>query len=95
VLVDGRDSFQWRGRLLPVKKGDSQSLSIAAASIVAKVARDRTMRRLHRRYPDYNFEQNKGYGTRDHLEALARVGPADVHRRSFIGKTVDPNLTMF
>ena len=95
VLVDGRDRFQWRGRLVTVTKGDSQSLSIAAASIVAKVARDRAMRRLHRRYPEYNFEQNKGYGTRDHLEALSRLGPADVHRRSFLGKTVDPNLTMF
>jgi len=95
VLVDGRDTFQWRGRLLAVKKGDSQSLSIAAASIVAKVARDRAMRRLHRRYPAYNFAQNKGYGTKDHLDALSRLGPADVHRRSFLGKTVDPNLTMF
>lgn len=95
VLVDGRDTFQWRGRMVAIKKGDSQSLSIAAASIVAKVSRDRAMRRLHRRYPGYNFEQNKGYGTKDHLEALSKLGPAEVHRRSFLGKSVDPNLTMF
>jgi len=95
VLVDGRDIFQWRGKMVAVTRGDSRSLSIAAASIVAKVARDRAMRRLHRRYPWYNFEQNKGYGTRDHLDALTRRGPADVHRRTFLGKTIDPGPTMF
>lgn len=95
VLVDGRDIFQWRGKMAAIKQGDSRSLSIAAASIVAKVARDRTMRRLHRRYPWYNFEQNKGYGTRDHLDALMCRGPADVHRRTFLGKTIDPGPTMF
>jgi ribonuclease HII len=95
VLVDGRESFQWAGRLVPVIKGDSKSLSVAAASIVAKVARDRLMRRLHRRYPCYHFDRNKGYGTADHLDAIAAHGAADVHRRSFLAKIVENNLSMF
>lgn len=95
VLVDGRESFQWPGHLVPVVKGDATSLSIAAASIVAKVARDRLMRRLHRAYPSYHFDRNKGYGTRDHLEAIAVHGVAVVHRRSFLGKVVANNLSMF
>lgn len=95
VLVDGRESFQWAGRVIPVVKGDSKSLSVAAASIVAKVARDRLMRRLHHRYPCYHFDRNKGYGTRDHLEAIAEHGAADVHRRTFLAKIVESNLSMF
>lgn len=95
VLVDGREAIQWPGPVVPLVKGDSRSLCVAAASIVAKVTRDRVMRRLHRRYPDYNFERNKGYGTRDHLEALAAHGAAEVHRRSFLGKIVANNLSMF
>jgi len=86
VLVDGRDTFQWPGRMVAVKQGDAHSLAIAAASIVAKVARDRMMRRLHGRFPHYNFEQNKGYGTRDHIEAITRHGAATVHRRTFLPK---------
>jgi ribonuclease HII len=95
VLVDGRESFQWAGRLIPVVKGDSKSLSVAAASIVAKVARDRLMRRLHRRYPCYHFDRNKGYGTAEHLDAIAAHGAADVHRRTFLAKIVENNLSMF
>ena len=59
------------------------SASVAAASIVAKVTRDRIMRRLHRRYPEFGFDHNKGYGTPDHLDALERHGPTPVHRMSF------------
>ena len=95
VLIDGRETIQWRGTVVPLVKGDARSLCVAAASIVAKVARDRMMRRLHRRYPAYHFDRNKGYGTRDHLEALAARGAADVHRRSFLGKIVENNLSMF
>ncbi len=95
VLVDGREVFQWPGRMVAIRKGDSQSLSVAAASIVAKVSRDRAMRRLHRRYPCYNFERNKGYGTKDHLEALVAHGAAEIHRRTFLAKIVEKNLTMF
>jgi ribonuclease HII len=65
-------------------KGDAVCLSIAAASIVAKVTRDRQMVRFHECYPDYGFDRNKGYGTKAHYEGLARVGPCPIHRRSFL-----------
>lgn len=64
-------------------KGDSRCLSIAAASIIAKVTRDRLMCQLHEEYPVYSFKQNKGYGTRDHLDALKQYGATPHHRRSF------------
>ena len=64
-------------------KGDTLSLSIAAASIVAKVTRDRMMAAYHRAYPDYNFLSHKGYGTEEHLQRLAQYGPCAIHRRTF------------
>lgn len=64
-------------------KGDARSLSIAAASVVAKVTRDRIMLALDAQYPGYGFAQHKGYGTRTHIEAIERLGPAPVHRASF------------
>lgn len=67
-----------------IKKGDSLSISIAAASIIAKVTRDEQMRRWHETYPQYNFEKNKGYGTAEHFEALRKYGPCEIHRISFI-----------
>ena len=70
---------------LGIKKGDTVAASIAAASIVAKVTRDSIMRRLHRRYPDFNFAENKGYGTPEHWFALDLHGPCDIHRLSFSG----------
>jgi ribonuclease HII len=95
VLVDGRDTFQWDGPVVAVKKGDGLSLSIAAASIVAKVARDRLMRKLHDRFPEYNFSKNKGYGTKEHLDAIVAHGAASVHRASFRPKIIEKNLSMF
>lgn len=85
VLTDG---FPVRGLPCPslgVKKGDTVAASIAAASIVAKVTRDRLMRRLARRYPVYGFAEHKGYGTPEHLAAIERWGPCEVHRWSFSG----------
>jgi ribonuclease HII len=70
---------------LAIKKGDRVSASVAAASIIAKVVRDRAMRRLHRRYPEFGFVRNKGYGTAEHWRALRDVGPSPVHRLSFKG----------
>ena len=64
-------------------KGDTLSLSIAAASIVAKVTRDRMMAAYHWTYPDYNFLSHKGYGTEEHLQRLAQYGPCAIHRRTF------------
>lgn len=83
LLVDG---FAIRGCSVPqnpIVKGDRQSYSIAAASIIAKVTRDRIMRHLDVQYPQYGFAKHKGYGTRAHIEALRKYGPCDVHRKSF------------
>jgi ribonuclease HII len=70
-------------RQQPIIRGDSLSLSIAAASVVAKVTRDRLMRELEVKYPGYGFAQHKGYGTASHLEALRKLGPCPEHRGSF------------
>ncbi len=68
---------------LAFTKGDTKSLHIAAASILAKVSRDRMMARVHIRFPNYGFDRNKGYGTAGHLAALRQLGPSPIHRRSF------------
>lgn len=83
LLVDG---FSIRGCALPhraIVKGDALSRSIAAASVVAKVTRDRIMANLAERYPEYGFERHKGYGTAEHLAAIDRYGPCPVHRKTF------------
>ncbi len=67
----------------PLIKGDCRSSSIAAASILAKVTRDRLMLVLHERFPQYNFQQHKGYGTREHMKLLRQHGPCEAHRKSF------------
>lgn len=67
----------------PIIKGDSLSFSIAAASIIAKVTRDRLMAEYHDMFPEYDFLSHKGYGTREHLQRLARHGPCSIHRRTF------------
>ena len=69
-----------------IVKGDSLSASIAAASILAKVERDRYMTKQADLYPGYGFERNKGYGTKEHIDALIALGPCPLHRRSFIQK---------
>lgn len=73
---------------VPIIKGDAKSISIGAASIIAKVTRDRMMVEYDKLYPEYGFEKNKGYGSKMHTEALTRLGPTPIHRRSFIGKYV-------
>lgn len=69
---------------VPIIKGDAKSVSIAAASIVAKVTRDRMMVEYAKQYPDYDFEKNKGYGSKAHIDAIKEIGPCVLHRRSFI-----------
>jgi ribonuclease HII len=84
VLTDG---FPVRGLGAPalaVWKGDRVTASVAAASVLAKVSRDRMMRDLHERYPEYGFDRHKGYNTEDHERALAEHGPCRAHRRSFV-----------
>ncbi|AZR72354.1 ribonuclease HII [Anoxybacter fermentans] len=84
IFVDGRHpipgliTFQ-----RPIVGGDEESASIAAASIVAKVTRDRIMVEMAKKYPGYGFERNKGYGSREHLEGLRKLGPSPIHRLSF------------
>ena len=69
---------------VPIVHGDARSVSIAAASVIAKVTRDRMMTDLDRMYPGYGFAKNKGYGTAGHIAALKKMGPCDIHRRTFI-----------
>ncbi|MBI4307573.1 MAG: ribonuclease HII [Chloroflexi bacterium] len=83
VLIDGRGLELRDIPCRCIVKGDALCLSIAAASIVAKVARDSYMREIDSLYPGYGFARHKGYGTAGHLESLARLGPSPVHRRSF------------
>ena len=71
-------------RQVPIIKGDAKSVSIAAASIIAKVTRDRLMVQYDSVFPGYGFAANKGYGAAAHIEALKRLGPTPIHRRSFI-----------
>ncbi|MDQ4058432.1 MAG: ribonuclease HII, partial [Actinomycetota bacterium] len=85
VLVDFMRMRRLPFRGLTVKKADAVSRNVAAASILAKVHRDRAMRRYHRRFPQYGFASNVGYGTRYHWSALKRHGPSEIHRRSFFG----------
>jgi ribonuclease HII len=83
VLVDGSDPPRLSCPCRTIVKGDAIALSISAASIVAKVARDAMMRRLGALYPAYGFETNVGYAAKRHLDALREVGPSPVHRMSF------------
>lgn len=72
-------------RQVPIIKGDAKSISIGAASIVAKVTRDRFMEEMAQKYPQYDFASNKGYGSAKHIEALKEHGPCEIHRKTFIG----------
>lgn len=75
-------------RQVPIVKGDAKSVSIAAASIVAKVTRDRMMVEYDKLYPEYHFAENKGYGTAAHIDAIKQYGPTPIHRKSFIGNFI-------
>lgn len=83
ALVDGNRAPKLPCPLRTLIGGDALEPAISAASILAKVTRDRFMRTLHERFPGYGFDRHKGYPTADHLEALARLGPCEQHRRSF------------
>jgi ribonuclease HII len=83
LLVDALRIPRLRIAQTPLIHGDGRCVSIACASIVAKVARDRLMEQFNHRFPGYGFRENKGYGTAAHLDALRRLGPCAIHRRSF------------
>ena len=87
-LIDAVKNVGLRGREIPYIHGDAVSYSIAAASIIAKVTRDRQMKALDEAYPQYGFLKHKGYGTAQHIAALREFGPCPAHRRSFIGNFV-------
>ncbi len=87
-LIDAVTGLGLPGKEIPIVRGDATSYAIAAASIIAKVTRDREMRALDALYPEYGFARNKGYGTAEHIAALKQYGPCPVHRRTFIGHFV-------
>ena len=86
VLIDGNKTFNYKVPAIPIIKGDSQSFAIAAASILAKVARDRIMKRMCPRFPQYLWSKNKGYATQEHIEAIKIFGPTIFHRKTFLRK---------
>ena len=85
VLVDAVKNLDVNVPTLPIIDGDALSYSIGAASIVAKVSRDRLMCELAKKYPEYGFEKHRGYGTKQHIEAIKKYGVLDIHRKSFLG----------
>lgn len=92
ILVDGNFKIrEYFGNQEPVIKGDAKSLSIAAASIIAKVTRDRLMVEESKNYPEYQFEKHKGYGTKAHRTVLLQKGPTPIHRKSFLTKILVTN----
>ena len=94
ALVDGTRVKTLRFPQTPIVKGDARSYSIAAASVLAKVTRDRLMEEHHERWPAYGFAEHKGYGTPQHLAALAEHGPCPIHRHSFAPLT-QPEVELF
>ena len=92
VLVDGNHLIrEYQGEQEFVIKGDGKSLSIAAASIIAKVTRDKIMEKVSEEYPQYEFSKHKGYGTKVHREKILEFGPSPVHRKSFLKKILKDN----
>lgn len=89
VLIDAVIGLELPYRQQAIIKGDATSYAIAAASIIAKVTRDRLMRATGENFPEYGFAKNKGYGTAEHIAALKKFGPCELHRRTFIGNFTD------
>lgn len=83
LLVDGRDKFVFDMESEDIVKGDEKEACIAASSIIAKVSRDEIMKKMGKKFPGYFFENNKGYGTKSHLEALEKFGICEIHRKSY------------
>ncbi|WP_319371506.1 ribonuclease HII [uncultured Ilyobacter sp.] len=93
ALIDGNHKIrEYNGKQTPIIKGDSKSLAIAAASIIAKVTRDRIMGKYEKVYPGYGFGKHKGYGTKEHREAILEKGACKCHRKTFLGNILKPTL---
>ena len=90
VLIDGNIAFNIASKVEPIVKGDARSVSIAAASILAKVARDRKMLEYDKIYPQYGFSAHKGYGTPEHIAALMKYGMTPIHRDRFCRTALSP-----
>lgn len=88
VIIDGNDKIPYDIPYEYIVKGDAKSQTIAAASILAKVSRDRLMCSLDEKYPEYGLKKHKGYGTKAHIEAIQKYGVTDIHRKSFMTKKV-------
>jgi len=86
ILVDGNKTFNYDAEVISIVKGDAKSLSIASASIIAKVIRDRIMIKLAKEYPNYGWERNKGYPTKGHIAAVLEYGACSIHRKTFLKK---------
>ena len=84
AIIDGNVARDFQIPAMAVIKGDATSMSIAAASVLAKVARDRVCEELDRQYPEYLIAKHKGYGTKEHMDALRKYGPSPIHRKKFI-----------
>lgn len=86
VIIDGNSAPSLKIPHTTLVKGDSKSISVAAASIIAKVERDRYIKEMAKVYPQYEFEKHKGYGTKVHTQAILKYGPSPIHRRTFLKK---------
>ncbi len=95
ILIDGNKSFASRIPTKTIVKGDSKSFSIAAASILAKVKRDRMMRRASKKYPGFLWHKNKGYATREHIEAIKERGITPLHRKTFLSNILENPYKQF
>ncbi len=94
VLVDGNKKFEFSRPVIPIVKGDGKSFAIAAASIIAKIARDGIMKRLDGKFPEYLWKKNKGYPTKEHIKALKLYGPTPLHRKTFL-KNILPEYSIY
>ena len=92
VLIDGNKSFASSVPTKTIIKGDGKSFSIAAASILAKVKRDEIMKKASLKFPQYFWETNKGYGTKQHIEAIKKYGYTNFHRRTFLNKILNEEI---
>jgi len=92
ILIDGNKTFYSAVPTIPIVKGDSKSFSIAASSIIAKVTRDRIMKRLNNYFPEYLWSKNKGYPTKEHINAIKQYGPSILHRKTFLRKILSESF---
>jgi ribonuclease HII len=95
IIIDGNKSFYSERKTLPIVKGDEKSFSIAAASILAKVKRDQIMKKAAKKYPQYFWDKNKGYGTKKHIEAIKQHNISPLHRKTFLTKIISKDQLLF